>query len=104
VFLSGIETLSAFIAYAESGPRTERSLEGIGYALAREGQTTQAIAIFDELLGKVDMSVHWHRELAGRIGNLRRTLTESPEDARRQLIESERETIRSLELDEFRGA
>jgi hypothetical protein len=104
VFLSGIDSLPAFVAYAESGPRTERTLEGIGYALARESQSSRAIAVFDELLDKVDVSVDWHRELSDRISDLRRTLIESPEEARSQLASSERETIQCLGLDEFRAA
>ena len=104
VFLSGIDSLPAFVAFAEPRARTERNLEGIGYALAREGQATRAVAIFDELLDKVDMSVDWHRELSGRINDLRRMLIESPEKARSQLASSELETIESLGLDEFRDA
>lgn len=88
VFLSGIDSLPAFVAFAEPRARTERNLEGIGYALAREGQATRAVAIFDELLDKVDMSVDWHRELSGRINDLRRMLIESPEKARSQLASS----------------
>ncbi len=103
-FLSGIDSLPAFVAYAESRSRTERNLEGIGYALACDGQANQAVTVFDELLGKVDMSVDWHRELTGRISELRRTLIEAPEKARSQLAISERETIQSLGLEEFRGA
>lgn len=104
MFLSGIDSLPAFVTHAESRSRTERTLEGIGYALARDGQATQAIAIFDELLDTVDMSVDWHRELAGRVNDLRRTLIEAPEKARSQLASSERGTIQSLGLDEFRSA
>lgn len=101
MFLSGIDSLPAFVAYAEFGLRTERTLEGIGYALAREGQAAQAISIFDELLTKGDLSTSWQRELAERITNLRRTLVENPEDAHSQLVSSESETIRSLGLDDF---
>jgi hypothetical protein len=104
VFLSGIDSLPAFVAYAESRARTERNLEGIGYALAREGQASQAIAVFDELLDKLDMSVGWHRELSGRISDLRRTLVESLEEALSKLASSESETIQCLGLDEFRAA
>ena len=101
--LSSINSLSDFIAYAESSHvRTERNLEGVGYALARAGQITRAIAVFDELLGKIDMRVDWQSELAGRINDLRRMLTDSPEKAHRHLVSSERETIRNLGLDEFR--
>ena len=104
VFLSEIESLLAFVAYAESLPRTERNLEGVGYALARAGHVAQAIATFDELLERVDMTVPWQRELAGRISNLKHTLIKSPENARCQLVSFERETIQSLGLDEFRDA
>ncbi len=103
-FLAGINSFPAFVAYAESHARTERNLEGIGYALAREGQASRAIAVFDELLDKLDMSAGWRRELSGRINDLRRTLIESPEEVRGQLASSERETIRCLGLIEFHAA
>ena len=104
IFLSGIDSHSAFVNFAQSGLRTERTLEGIGYALACDGKISQAIAVFNELLDKIDVRVHWHVELADRINDLKRTLIESPEIARGQLALSETETIRNLGLTKFRGA
>jgi hypothetical protein len=101
VFLSQFESLPDFVAYAEVGPRTERTLEGLGYALARDGEASRAVAVFDELLDRIDMSIDWHRELSDRVGDLKRSLIESPEKARSQLGSCERQTVKSLGLEDF---
>ena len=103
-FISRIESVSDFIGYAKSGPRTLRNLEGVGYSLARNGQISEACAIFDELLAMVDLSNSWQRELAGEVNRLKDVLTQAPENVRAQLAASESETIHKLGLYEFRDA
>lgn len=100
-FLSRIESLPDFVDYASRLSSTERVLEGIGYALARQSEVTRAIEVFNRLLDRADMTISWHRELAQRVGNLKGMLAESPEEALAKLAASERETVHNLRLDEF---
>lgn len=106
-FLSKVESISGFVDYAGAHSPTLRNLEGIGYALARQGEVTLAIEVFDRLLShpdlsQTDMIIPWHGELTQRVANLKRMLTENPEMAFAELTASERETVRHLRLDEFR--
>jgi hypothetical protein len=103
-FLSKIESLSDLVEHAESIVRTERVLEAIGYVLAREGKASQAVEVLDELLNIIDMTIPWHRDLAGQVSRIKRMLTEHPESAQAQLIDWEIESIRNLGLDEFSRA
>jgi hypothetical protein len=106
-FLPRVASLSGFVDYAGGRSSTLRNLEGIGYALARQGGVTRAIEVFDRLLSHADLSqadmvIPWHGELTERVGNLKRMLIENPEIAFAELAASEIETVRNLRLDEFR--
>jgi hypothetical protein len=99
-YLSKVTSLSDFVALAETNPRTVRSLEGLGYALARLGMVDRALAVLDELLGKIDPSRGWEQELSVEITRLRSTLMSAPDEVPSILSSVEARTINALGLDE----
>ena len=101
-FLSKGETLEGFIEFARLGSQTGRTLEGLGYALARAGKTRQAVEVFDRLVSMLDLNIAWQRELMNQVRTLSTQLGEHPEEVQKQLAQSEEETIENLGLKEFR--
>lgn len=99
-FLSRVDSLLEFVEVAKSSPINQRTLEAIGFTLARAGRITQAIEIFDQLLTMVDTNVAWQRDLAEQVGALKSKLINSPSDAQEQLAAWEAETVQKLGLRE----
>lgn len=102
-FLSKGETLEGFIEIARASPQTGRTLEALGYALARVGETKQAAEVFGQLGSMLNLDIAWQRELADQVRGLSTKLVEHPEEAREQLAKWEDETVHNLGLDEFRA-
>jgi hypothetical protein len=100
-FLSKGETLEGFVEIARSGSQTGRTLEGLGYALARAGKPGEALDVFDRLLPMLDLNIAWQRELADQVRALSAKLTGNPAEAQGQLAQWEQETVRNLGLEEF---
>ena len=100
-FLSRVDSLLEFVEVAKSSPINQRTLEAIGFTLARAGRITQAIEIFDQLLTMVDTNVAWQRDLAEQVGALKSMLINSPSDAQEQLAAWEAETVQKLGLRDF---
>jgi hypothetical protein len=101
-FLSKGETLGGFIEIAKAAPQTGRTLEGLGYAVARSGDAKQAIEILNRLVPMLNLNSAWQRELVSQVQALSTKLAEHPEEAREQLAQWEEETVRNLGLEEFR--
>ena len=101
-FLSSCETLEGFIEIAKASPSTGRTLEGLGYALARAGHAKHAIQVFSQIPPMLNLDIGWQRELADRIRTLSAKLIEDPEDAQNQLAQIEEQTIRNLGLEDLR--
>lgn len=104
-FLSRAESLLDFVEMAKakefSGNR--HTPNAIAFALARAGQTGQAISVLDELSSHLDPNVAWQREMADRARALRAKLVADPADAQKQLEAWEAETVLNLRLEDFRG-
>lgn len=103
-YLSQGETLGGFVEIARASPQTGRTLEGLGYALARTGDTKRAIEIFDRLTPMLNLNIVWQRELADQVRELSAKLVKSPDEAQAQLTRWEEETVRNLGLEELRKA
>ena len=75
----------------------------MAFALARARQDQSAVAVIDDLLGRLDPNSHipWHRSIAAQVENLKRRLIEDPEGARKELEAWEAETVRNLGLEQF---
>lgn len=101
-FLSKGETLEGFIEMAKSGPQTGRTLESLGYAVVRAGDTKQAIEIFGRILPMLNTDIAWQRELGDQVRALSAELAKHPEKVQKQLAQREEETVRNLGLQEFR--
>jgi hypothetical protein len=101
-FLSKGETLEGFIEIARLAPPTGRTLEGLGYALARVGETGQAIDVFSQLIPMLNLDIAWQRDLADQVRAFTAKLIKQPREAQEQLAKWERETIRNLGMEEFR--
>ena len=103
-YLSEGETLEGFIEIARSSPRAGRTLEGLGFALARTGENRQAVEVFSQLVAMLDLNIAWQRDLADQVRGFSTKLMEHPEEALKQLIKWENESAHNLGLDEFRKA
>lgn len=101
-FLSRCDTLQGFIELARTSSRTGRTLEGLGYALARSGDAKQSIEVFDQIIPMLNLDIDWQRELADRVRALSVKLIEHPEEAQNQLAQIEEQTVRNLGLEGFR--
>jgi hypothetical protein len=101
-FLAKGETIEGFIEVAKAGPQTGRTLEGLGYALARSGNAKQAIEVFDRIPSMLDASIAWQRELGDQVRTLSVDLAKNPEKVQQQLAEQEEDTVRNLGLEQFR--
>ena len=101
-FLSKGETLEGFIEIARAAPQTGRTLEDLGYAVARSGDANQAIQIFSRIAPMLDPNIAWQRELGDRVRTLSVDLAENPENVQKQLAQQEEETARNLGLEKFR--
>ncbi len=97
-FLARVESLLDFVEVANLYPSNQRTLEGIGFALARAGRTSQAIETFDRLLKEVDFGVDWQRDLAEQANALRVMLIDKPTEAQEKLAAWETETVDNLGL------
>jgi hypothetical protein len=101
-FLYKSKSLQGFIEVAKAGSRTGRTLEGLGYALARSGDAKQAIEVFNQIPPMLNLDIAWQRELADRVRTLSVELVEHPEEAQNQLAQTEAQTVRNLGLEGFR--
>lgn len=98
------EILEGFIEIARSSPQTGRTLEGLGFALARTGENRQAVEVFGQLVDMLDLNIAWQRDLADQVRGFSTKLIEHPKQALEQLVKWEDETAHNLGLDEFRNA
>jgi hypothetical protein len=101
-FFSTISSLPDFVEYAQSHSKAQRTLEAIGYSLARTGHIGRAIEVFNELFAHIDQNIAWQRDLAKNVNALKTELIDHPVEAQQHLAEYERQTIHTLGLDEFR--
>jgi hypothetical protein len=101
-FLSRGETLEGFIEVAKSGPPTGRTLESLGYAVAQTGDAKQAIEVLSRICPMLNTNIAWQRELGDQVRALSAELAKHPEKVQKQLAQWEEETVRNLDLQEFR--
>ncbi len=97
------DTIEGFIEIARSSPQTGRTLEGLGFALARTGENRQAVEVFGQLVAMLDVNIAWQRDLADQVRGFSTKLMEHPEQALEQLVKWEHQTIHNLGLDKFRN-
>jgi len=101
-FLSHVESVLDFVEVAKSfssaNPHTPKA---IAFALARAGQTSQAVEVLDQLLSQLDLNVAWQREIADQAKALKAKLVTNPIEAQQQLDAWEAETVHNLGLDDF---
>jgi hypothetical protein len=100
-FLSPVQSLLDFVELARSRSASGnlQTLRAIAFALARAGQTSQAIGALDQLSDRIDLKVAWQREIADQAGALRAKLVADPAEGQRQLETWEAETIKNLGLE-----
>jgi hypothetical protein len=97
-----MQSLADFIAYARLSPGTNpQTLRSIAYALARSGQSDQAVAAINEMQKHNDLQFAWQKEISEESQALREKLIEAPDAANKQLEEWEACTIHSLGLDVY---
>jgi hypothetical protein len=103
-FFARTKDLEGFIEFAQLSPKTARSLEALGYSLARVGNVHAAREAFEQILPMINPAVAWQRELAEQVEAFSKLLSEHPDDAMDQLSRYEEQTVRNLNLEAFRGA
>ncbi|HET6324474.1 MAG TPA: hypothetical protein VFG04_07220 [Planctomycetaceae bacterium] len=100
-FLSRAESLLDFVEVAKSFSGNPHTPKVIAFALARAGQTKQAVEVLDQLLSQLDLNVAWQREISDQAKALRSKLVTNPIEAQQQLDAWEAETVHNLGLDDF---
>ncbi len=102
-FLSRVGSLLDFVGVAKSFSASNLNTpKAIAFALARAGQTSQAVEVLDQLLSQLDLNVAWQREIADQAKALRGKLVTNPIETEQQLEAWEVETVHNLGLDNLK--
>jgi hypothetical protein len=103
-FLSSADSLLGFVEVVNLfSARNLHTPTAKAFALARAGQTSQAVEVLDQFLSQVDLKVAWQREIADQAYALRAELVADPDQAQRQLEAWEIESVHNLGLAGFRS-
>lgn len=90
------------IASAFATTLDPHAVQAHAYALARSGSAQLAVLKLRELMATLDRGVAWQNEMWDRASSLSALLGSDPSAASRQLVRWESETVRDLQLEEFR--
>jgi hypothetical protein len=96
-FLESVSSLPDFIAYTKGSPSNIRTLEVVGYAMARSGRVDEAIETFEQIM-KVDPQYQWVADLQSQVLSLSNQLKRDPLNAQIFLAQNEMATRQILKL------
>ena len=98
-FLTAMRAPGGFINYLRNH-RVEdiRSLEALGYALARSGLVKESIQALSKIEGHVDMSISWQADVLFQTTEFRKKISADPNSAEEILRNIECETRKHLKL------
>jgi hypothetical protein len=98
-FLETIQTLNDFVEYVKTVGTNIRDLEALGYTLARNGNTNEALKVFAQITEIIPAN-QWESDLQTEVLALTTLLKRDPSEAQQVLTQNEMKAREILRLPE----